>query len=402
MNQAFDLDALNFVLAGAREGFGPFLGVYLQHQGFEPAKIGLAMGLAGLVGLLATVPLGALIDRIASKRAAVVVAVALIAVGAFIVVSNRQISLVAVGQVLIGVADSSLAPVVAALTLGLVGRERYRTRVARNEAFNHAGNALNAALAALLGYAFGLGYVSVAIAVMALATSVVIRRIDPQQIDHEAARGGTPNEDSAWKVLRTNRPILTLAASVLAFQTANGAMLPFIAQDLTSQGRDPSLITGAMTVGAQVSMIAASLLVPKLARAVGNEKVLSLAFIFVIVRGLLAAASGAWWSIAVVQLPEGLSVGLAGVAIPALVVNIMNGSGRAGAGLGGVMTAYGAGAALSPLLAGAIAQTLGFQAAFVAISCVAIIGLVSWMLSQSAVAPKQKRQQGAAQTRAPA
>jgi MFS family permease len=157
-----------------------------------------------------------------------------------------------------------------------------------------------------------------------------------------------------------------------------------------------------MTVGAQISMIAASLLVPKLARAAGNEKVLSLAFIFVIVRGLLAAASGAWWSIAVVQLLEGLSMGLAGVAIPALVVNIMNGSGRARAGLGDVMTAYGAGAALSPLLAGSIAQTLGFRAAFVAMSCVAIIGLVSWMFSQTTVAPRQKRQQGAAQTRAPA
>jgi predicted MFS family arabinose efflux permease len=53
-------------------------------------------------------------------------------------------------------------------------------------------------------------------------------------------------------------------------------------------------------------------------------------------------------------------------------------------------------------LAGAIAQTLGFQAAFVAMSCVAIIGLVSWMLSQGAVAPKQKRQQGPVQRRTPA
>ncbi|MGJ4765238.1 hypothetical protein, partial [Bifidobacterium longum] len=62
MQPTTSLLALNFALAGAREGFGPFLGVYLQQQGFEPASTGLAMGLAGAAGLVATTPLGALID----------------------------------------------------------------------------------------------------------------------------------------------------------------------------------------------------------------------------------------------------------------------------------------------------------------------------------------------------
>ena len=75
MNQAIGLDAFNFTLAGEREGFGPFLGVYLQHQGFDPARTGFAMSLAGLAGIAATAPLGALIDRITAKRAAVVIAV---------------------------------------------------------------------------------------------------------------------------------------------------------------------------------------------------------------------------------------------------------------------------------------------------------------------------------------
>ncbi|MCJ2070529.1 hypothetical protein MKK75_17295, partial [Methylobacterium sp. J-030] len=44
MQPAFSLGALNFALAGAREGFGPFLGVYLQKQGFDPAATGFAMG----------------------------------------------------------------------------------------------------------------------------------------------------------------------------------------------------------------------------------------------------------------------------------------------------------------------------------------------------------------------
>ena len=140
------LDALNFALAGAREGFGPFLGVFLQHRGFDPASTGIAMSIAGLAGIAVTTPLGSLIDRTTAKRAAVVAAVAGIAIGAALIVATSSLGLTALGQVIIGVADTSLAPLVAALTLGIVGQQVYSQRVARNEAFNHAGNAVNAAL----------------------------------------------------------------------------------------------------------------------------------------------------------------------------------------------------------------------------------------------------------------
>jgi MFS family permease len=377
MNQAIGLDALNFTPAGAREGFGPFLGVYLQHQGFDPARTGFAMSLAGLAGIVATAPLGALIDRIMAKRAAVVLAVFCIAAGAGLVVASRQLWLVAAGQVLIGIAESSLAPLVAALTLGLVGRELYADRAARNEAFNHAGNAANAAVAALLGYCLGLGYVAAAIGFMALATGAVMLIVDPKRIDHVAARGGNAADGPAWW---QSKQILLLAGTAFAFQTANGAMLPFIAQALTTQGNDPSLTTGAMTVTAQVSMIGAALIVPHLSRRVGQPVVLGSALLLVVARAALAACGQAWWNIADVQVMEGLSMGLAGVAIPALAADIMADTGHAGGGLGGVMMAYGAGAALSPALAGLVAQEFGFPTAFLALGAVAAIGLLFWIL----------------------
>ena len=67
MQLPIGLEALNFAMAGAREGFGPFLGVFLQNEGFNPASTGLAMSLAGIAGVVATVPLGVLIDRIDVK-----------------------------------------------------------------------------------------------------------------------------------------------------------------------------------------------------------------------------------------------------------------------------------------------------------------------------------------------
>lgn len=380
MNAGPGLDALNFALAGAREGFGPFLGVFLQSRGFDPASTGIAMSIAGLAGIAATTPLGSLIDRIKAKRAAVVAAVAGIAIGAALIVATSSLGLTALGQVIIGVADTSLAPLVAALTLGIVGQQVYSQRVARNEAFNHAGNAVNAALSAALGYWLGLGWVALAIAVMAAASTAVVLRIDPGTIDHEAARGGDPGSQSTWRALMASHPLLVLGGAAFAFQTANGAMLPFLAQSLAQQGRDPSLTAGAMTVTAQLCMMAAALTVPRLSARFGNVSLLAAALGIVAIRACLAAWSSDLWCIALIEVLEGLSMGLAGVCIPALVADVMSDTGHASAGLGGVMTAYGAGATLSPILAGLVAQFAGYRAAFLLLGCVALAGLIFWLV----------------------
>ncbi|GJE13414.1 MULTISPECIES: MFS transporter [Methylobacterium] len=389
MQPAASLGALNFALAGAREGFGPFLGVYLQKQGFDPAATGFAMGLAGFAGLLATTPVGALIDRTAYKRAALAAAVLAIAMGAVGLVSTNSLWLIGLSQLLIGVADTSIAPLVAAVTLGIVGQKAYGHRVSRNEAFNHAGNAANAALSGVLGYTLGLGYVSIAIVVMAVASCGVLFTIDKGSIDHGTARGGAQDERSTLRVLFGTKPLLILAGTVFAYQTANGAMLPFLAQARTAAGADPSLTTGVMTVVAQATMVGAALLAARVAKGHGHANVLSIALGLVVARGILAAFATSWLLVIPVQILEGLAMGLGGVAIPALVAEMMEGTGHANAGLGGVMTAYGAGATVSPLLAGLVAQYLGFAASFLALASVAGAGLLVWMVGRRFLGKEQ-------------
>ena len=374
------LEALNFAMAGAREGFGPFLGVFLQHQGFDPASTGVAMSLAGAAGVVATTPLSALVDPIDTKRGAVGLAVAAIAAGAGLIVLTKSLWVVAAGQVLIGIADTSLAPLVSAITLGIVGRARYAAQVARNETFNHGGNAVNAALSAALGYFFGLGWVALAIAVMAAATVGVVSRIDPGTIDDQRARGGDPGSTSALRALVDSRPLLVLGLAAFAFMASSGAMLPFLAQSLVKAGRDPSLVTGAMTVTVQVVMVGSAAVVPWLSRRFGHVAVLAAALGLVAARAGLLVWSQALPTIGAVEVMEGVSMGFAGVAIPALAIDIMSRTGHANAGLGGVMTAYGAGAAVSPLLAGLVAQHAGFPVAFLTLGCVAAAGLVSWVV----------------------
>jgi dipeptide/tripeptide permease len=95
-------------------------------------------------------------------------------------------------------------------------------------------------------------------------------------------------------------------------------------------------------------------------------------------QGFDSARTG--FAVSLAGLAGNLSMGLAGVAIPALAADITADTGHAGCGLGGVMMAYGAGAALSPALAGLVAQEFGFPAAFLALGAVAAIGLLAWII----------------------
>jgi MFS family permease len=373
------LSALNFALAGAREGFGPFLGVYLQARGFDPALTGLAMSVAGVSGLIATTPIAALLDRSELKRLALAMAVVAIAIGALAIVATKSLWVVGGAQLLIGVGDTSIAPILAAITLGIVGPTVFAERISRNEVFNHAGNAANALLAAVFGYAFGLGYVALAIVVMAAASCLVLARIDAGTIDHRQARGGDADGRSTIKALAQTPRLLLLAAAVFMFQTSNGALLPFLAQARTVAGDNPSIVTGVMTVVTQLTMVGAAVVAIPIARRIGFAGVMSTALILAAICSLLAAATHSWFLVIVVQVIGGTAMGMSGVAVPALVEDIMRGTGRAGSGMGAVLTAFGAGATVSPLVAGTVAQRIGFSGSFLVLSAIALIGWVIWI-----------------------
>ncbi|MBL7405850.1 MFS transporter, partial [Escherichia coli] len=63
--------------------------------------------------------------------------------------------LVTATQSIAHVAGTIFPPALAAITLGLVGPKMFAKRIGRNEGFNHAGNAVSAALAGGLAYFFG-------------------------------------------------------------------------------------------------------------------------------------------------------------------------------------------------------------------------------------------------------
>lgn len=384
------LDALNFVLAGAREGFGAFIAVYLQAQHFDPAATGIVMALAGVGGLMFTAPIGAVIDRSHRKRELLMLAVIAIALAALVIIWSKDIKVVGAAQFVIGVGDTALAPLLAAMTLGMVGLGSYAGRMSRNEAFNHAGSAVRSALAAGIGFFFGLQYVAVTIVLSSLATILVTKSIKPEAIDHVAARCGESDGESTWRALFRMKNLVLLGVIVLIYQVASSAMLPFLAEARTAAGDDPSLATGGMCVIARFATVPAALLAPVIARYRGYEGVMTLVLVLVVLRACLAAVADSWAVVVPVEVLEGMAVGMACVAIPALCAEIMDGTGRATVALGALLTAFGAGATLSPLVGGFAAQYFGFDGSFIAYAIIAGGGLIIWLVGRRALAGEFK------------
>jgi MFS family permease len=79
------LDWLNFFLADVQSGVGPFLAIYLAGYAWNEQRVGIALTVGGIAGILTQTPAGALVDRLRSKRALIAAGVVALAAGALLV-----------------------------------------------------------------------------------------------------------------------------------------------------------------------------------------------------------------------------------------------------------------------------------------------------------------------------
>ena len=146
---------LNFFVADVQTGLGPFLAAYLAAGGWNPSKVGFALTFGGLVTVALQTPAGAIIDAARNKRLLVAGNLIMLAFGAVLLMGQLKATSVFAAQLFIGASAAFLAPSIAAITLGLVGNQRFDRQFGRNQGFNSAGNVASALLIALVSYKFG-------------------------------------------------------------------------------------------------------------------------------------------------------------------------------------------------------------------------------------------------------
>ncbi len=388
------LDGLNFFLADVRDGMGPFLGTFLrEHHHWDAGRVGIALAASQIGTVLAQTPAGALIDRIKGKRLAVAVAAAVVAAGCVLLYLVPTLPVVMAAQTAIGAAAAIFPPAVAAITLGLVGRAVMPRQTGRNEAYNHGGNVVAAALAGACAYFLGYGAMFFLVAAMAAASAGAVVLIREREIDHDLARGADESDDDGHEVvgvleLFKDRRILIFVASAVLFHFANAAMLPLVGQKSSDGLKDgAAVVMSACIIAAQVVMIPVALAASRLSASWGRKPVFLIGFAVLPIRGLLYCLSINPIYLVAVQLLDGIGAGIFGVVSVLVVADLTKGTGRFNLTQGALATATGVGAGLSNLVAGFVVQGAGFDAGFIMLAAIAAAGSVFFAVAMPETRP---------------
>jgi MFS family permease len=380
------LDWLNTFLADVRDGVGPFLAIYLSStQHWAPAKIGLAIAVGTIATVVVQTPAGWLVDQLRQKRALVIVASALVSVSCLAMIAKPALPMIVSAQALIGVAGAIFPPVVAAITLGLVGQRSMARQVGRNESFNHAGNVAAAALAGLAGKFFGPQAIFILVAMMGVGSIVSVLMINAGEIDYETARGARDDDEPARVVslreMLFDRAFVIFSLSTVLFHFANAAMLPLIGQKL-SHGKDgASMYMAVCIIVAQLVMIPVAIFAGKLAASWGRRPVFLIGMVVLPLRGLLYTVSDNPIYLVCVQALDGIGAGIFGVLVVIIVSDLTAGTGRFNFAQGVLATATGIGASLSNLLTGFLVEKTSFNTGFLALSLIALGALALFAIA---------------------
>lgn len=374
------------MLADVRDGLGPYLSVFLKGgQDWQPAAIGIAMATSSVSAALAQIPAGAIVDGSRAKRLLVAGSGLAVALGCVAIALRPTFATVIAAQVLIGFASTLIAPTLAALSLGLVGRARLDARISRNESFNHGGNFAAALLAGTLGQRFGYQWIFYLLCGFAIASALFVRMIDPRQIDHELARGGETVDPSDGKVepvslrsLLKDRVLIVFLLSVTLFHFGNAAMLPMAGQVLakTHPGSDTIALSFCI-IAAQLVMVGVAWAVGRaMSRGLGRKTIFLVAFAVLPIRGLLFSVTANPVGVVLIQLLDGVSAGIFGVVAVVIAADIMEGTGRFNLAQGLVALAIGIGAGLSNLVAGFVVEGFGYSVGFLFLATIAFLALL--------------------------
>jgi len=254
------LDWLNFFLADVQTGVGPFLAIYLAGYGWNEDRVGLALTVGGIAGILAQTSAGALVDQVHRKRSLIAAGIGALALGALLIAFAPTFWSVMSAQVLIGGTSSVFGPAICAISLGIVGRHLFDARQGRNQSFNSAGNVVAAVSMGLLGYFISNRSIFFFVALCALPTLIALRAIRADEIDYERARGAKEDAGDGKPVgvdvLLKERPLLIFLICAVMFHFANAAMLPLLGERLAKgHGRSSMMFMSACVVTTQLVII---------------------------------------------------------------------------------------------------------------------------------------------------
>jgi MFS family permease len=378
------LDWFVFFIADVQTGFGPFVAVYLTEHKWTQIDIGLVLTIGGMVALAGQMPGGMLVDAVRSERMLAGISVACIAAAALAYALSPVFAVILAAAVVQAAASCVLGPVIAAISLGLVGHGNIDERLGRNARFASMGNGFAAAAMGACGYFVSVRMVFFITAAMLIPALLSLRLISPREIDPERAHAGPRVQRRRGRrmtailgILR-RRALIIFAGCLMLFHLANAAMLPLMGSTLTAKSSQWAvLMIAASIVGPQLIVAIFSPWVGRKARIWGRRPLLLAAFAALPLRGALFAMVTNPVLLVAVQLLDGVTAAVFAVLVPLVIADVTRGTGHFNLGQGIVGTTVGIGASVSPTYAGWLSDHFSSQTAFLGLTAVAVLGFVA-------------------------
>jgi len=379
------LEATNFFLADVQTGLGPFLAAYLAGAGWEPGRVGMALTIGGIITVVLQAPAGAIVDQLRSKRLILVIASAVLALGAVLLSVTAAPWSVYTSQVLIGGAGPFLGPTLAAVTMGIVGVTFFDRQFGKNQSFNSAGNVACALLIAGVSHLFGNRAIFITAAVLTVPTVLAIRVIRSKDIDYDLARGGAKQVDdievparaSVLQTLFGDRVLLVFLVCAFLFHFANAAMLPQLGEMLSHGTRATAApFMSACIIVTQVVIMCFAPSIGRFANLHGRKPLLMVGFGVLPIRALLYALTHNTESLIAIQILDGVANAIFGVVSILVVADRTRATGRFNLVQGSLATAVGIGAALSTTFGGKLIQHFSYRISFLSLGAIAAIAFV--------------------------
>jgi len=372
------LDGLNFFLADAQTGVGPFVAIHLASaRHWDDQRVGMALSVAAIAGVLAQLPAGAIVDWTRSKRALVGIGVAALVVSALLFAFVPSFKAVVLAQILLGGFGALFVPSLNAITLGLVGPRLLDWRVGRNQAFNSAGNVFAAAVMGFIGFFLSTQAIFLTVILFSIPTLLSLALIRPEEIDYERARAanaGATAGNARLRSLLADRRLTAFITCVFLFHFANAAMLPQLGEMLArGHARQSSLFMGACVMVTQITISLIAVWVSRRSRSWGRKPLLLAGFGVLPIRGVLYTLTACAPLLVAIQVLDGIANAIYLVVGVLVVADLTRGTGRFNLMQGALGVAQGMGAAASTTFAGTIVHHYGYHAGFLSLAGIAVV-----------------------------
>ena len=394
------LNGLNFFSAAMQTAFGPFFSVYLTEREWTQGNIGFVLSIGTAAAMAFQLPAGWIVDNIHLKRLSTALALLILANSALMIIASPTWGMVLASQVLHGFASCMITPAIAALTMVLCGHASYSERLGINGRYASLGGACAAGLLGFFAHYFSqraVFIVGASFVVPALLSLLLIRNSDrvPEADEHPAVlhpRELKRRDHRAWHIF-LETPLHTFAGCVVLFHLANAAMLPLALNELAKRiGHSGFVVSFAIMVPQAVAVLC-SPLAGRLAEQVGRRPILLLGFAAVPLRALLFVTQPDAIPLVLIELLDGVSATVFGLAMPLVAADVTRRSGYMNLAIGSLGLAAGIGATASTTLAGWAADALGVQAAFLLLALAGAAAVLSvWFLMPETRPAKPVRQ----------